>query len=252
VVILAVAAALYITQRKPGPDKPPPVATAPAPTAKPAPEEPAIKYPVAAAPAPEPLPTLDQSDGPLLGALSTLAGEAPVDRLVVPEGLVRKVVVTIDNLPNTEVAERLRPLRPAPGKFAVTGTEDAPTLDPANYNRYKPVVDVIRSLDDEQLVALYVRYYPLFQEAYENLGHPPEYFNDRLIEVIDHLLATPEVRDPIALTQPNVLYEFADPKLEALSAGQKVLIRMGPTNATVVREKLRVLRAKLVEQAPRK
>jgi len=253
VVGLAIAAAVYITQRKPQVAKSPAPVTAPAPLPKEAPpEEPAIKYPVAAAPAPEPLPALDQSDAPLLGALQGLAGQIALDRLVVHEGLVRKFVVTVDNLPNNKAAERLRPVWPVAGKFAVSGTEDAPVLDPANYNRYKPLIDVLRAVDDDQLVALYVRYYPLFQQAYEGLGHPPEYFNDRLIEVIDHLLATLEVKDPIALARPNVLFEFADPKLEALSAGQKVLIRMGGENGAVVREKLRVLRAKLVEQPQRK
>jgi len=123
-------------------------------------------------------------------------------------------------------------------------------LDPSNYGRYKPLVQLIRSTDTKSLISTYSRYYPLFQEAYESLGHPPEYFNDRLIEVIDHLLATPELEGPIALAQPNVLYEFADPKLESSSAGQKVLIRMGAENAKVVKEKLRELRGELVTQHP--
>ena len=108
-------------------------------------------------------------------------------------------------------------------------------LDPANYERYKPLVQLIGSMDTQQLFSTYTRYYPLFQQAYESLGHPPQYFNDRLIEVIDHLLATPELQGPIALAQPNVQYEFADPKLESRSAGQKVLIRMGSDNAKSVK-----------------
>ena len=79
-----------------------------------------------------------------------------------------------------------------------------------------------------------------------------KYFNDRLIEVIDHLLATPDVKDPVALTQPNVQFEYADPKLESRSAGQKVLMRMGSANAAAVKAKLRALRARLVEQKPAK
>ena len=49
--------------------------------------------------------------------------------------------------------------------------------------------------------------------------------------MIDHLLATPEIEGPIRLVQPKVLYEFADPELEARSAGQKLLLRMGAANA---------------------
>jgi hypothetical protein len=112
------------------------------------------------------------------------------------------------------------------------------------------MVQLLRSTDTQRLVATYVRYYPLFQQSYENLGHPPQYFNDRVIEVIDRLLDTPDVRGPIALTQPNVQYEFADPKLESLSAGQKMLIRMGSDNAKSVKDKLRELRSALVAQQP--
>jgi hypothetical protein len=159
-------------------------------------------------------------------------------------------VVTIDNLPNEDVAERIRPIRPTPGKFAVSGPEEAPTLDPANYQRYGPMVQLFGSTDTESLVATYTRYYPLFQEAYASLGHPPQYFNDRVVEVIDHLLATPDVQGPIALSQPRVQFEYADPKLEALSAGQKTLLRMGSANAKVVKDKLREVRAALVAQRP--
>jgi hypothetical protein len=97
-------------------------------------------------------------------------------------------------------------------------------------------------MDTGKLVALYVRLYPLFQQAYRDLGYPDRYFNDRLVEVIDHLLATPSVPGPIKLAQPHVLYEFADPALEARSAGQKILIRIGPDNAARVKAKLRELR----------
>ncbi len=45
--------------------------------------------------------------------------------------------------------------------------------------------------------------------------------------------------------QPSVQYKYADERLEKLSAGQKVLIRMGRDNATVVKAKLRELEAAL-------
>jgi len=248
VVALSIGAALYISIKSPPAPAPHAPAAAPAPKAPP--EEPAVKYPIAATPAPDPLPPLNKSDEPLLGALADLIGKVPAQQFVVPQDLIRKIVVTIDNLPNPKVAERLRPVKPVTGRLATTGGEDALKLDPANYDRYKPLVQLIRSVDDEKLIAIYVRYYPLFQEAYENLGHPPQYFNDRVIEVIDHLLAAPELKDPIALAQPNVQFEFADAALESRSAGQKVLMRMGSANAAAVKEKLRALRTQLVEQKP--
>lgn len=251
VVGLTIGGILYFSQRHAPAPPAEPVVTVPE-AAPAAPAEDVIEHPLAAPEQPAPLPALNESDGPVHRALSELLGKDPVERFFVPDELVRHLVVTIDNLSTEKVAERIRPLRPVSGPFAVTGTEDAPILDPANYQRYEPLVQLIRTSDTQDLIAAYVRYYPLFQEAYESLGHPPRYFNDRVIVVIDHLLATPDVHDPIALARPNVQYEFADPKLEALSAGQKSLIRMGSQNAAIIKQKLREVRSALIAQKPEK
>jgi hypothetical protein len=244
VVGLSIGAIVYFSRSDRTATAEKPAAAIPAEPALP--QEPAIKHPIPAPPAPQPLPSLDESDVSFQNALAGLIGNESVERFIVSKDLVRHIVVSIDNLPEQKVAERLRPVRPAPDKFVVAGTDEAPVLDPANYERYTPLVQVIRSTDTQRLVATYARYYPLFQESYESLGHPPEYFNDRLIEVIDHLLETPDVQGPIALAQPGVQYEFADPALESRSAGQKALIRMGSENAAAVKHKLRELRAALI------
>jgi hypothetical protein len=251
VVGLSIGAIIYFARNDRVSPPPKPVAAAPAPELSVLPEEPAIKHPLPEPPAQEaPPPPLDQSDAPLQSALVDLISKESVDQFVKPKDLVRHIVVTVDNLSTEKVAERLRPVSPIPGKFVVSGSEEAPTLDPANYDRYKSLVMLFRSTETSRLIATYARYYPLFQQAYENLGHPPEYFNDRLIEVIDHLLATPELQEPIALARPNVQFEYADPNLEARSAGQKVLLRMGPENALAIKEKLREVRAALIAQQP--
>ena len=254
VVGLSIGAVVYRdkwwTDREAAPEEP----VAPAPVAAPpveaVPAEPAVKHPLPTAETDQALPALDGSDASMLGELGGVVGKESLERFVVPKDLVRHIVVSIDNLSTEKVAERIRPVKPTPGTFAVAGTEEAPVLDPANYSRYQPLVRMVGSTDTQQLVAIYTRYYPLFQEAYENLGHPPEYFNDRVIEVIDHLLLTPDLQGPIALSRPNVLYEFDDPKLESRSAGQKALIRMGSENAKVIKNKLRELRGELVAKQP--
>lgn len=249
VVGLSVGAVVYLSWRDEAVPTPEPVVAAPSQPAV-VPEEPAVRHPLPTSEKQEPLPSLEESDQPVQSALAELIGKEPVERFLIPESLIRHIVVSVDNLSEQKVAERIRPVKPTPGRFAVAGSEESPVLDPANYERYKPMVQMVRSLDTERLIATYTRYYPLFQEAYESLGHPPQYFNDRLIEIIDHLLATPDVQSPIVLVQPNVLYEFADPKLESRSAGQKALIRMGSDNASVVKEKLRELRTALVARQP--
>jgi hypothetical protein len=242
VVGLSVGAVWYFGNREKA-APPQPVVEAPPPVA---PEEPAIKHPLPESPTQERLPPLAESDLPAQSALTDLFGHESVQKFVVPEDLIRHFVVTVDNLPEQKVAQRLRPVRPTPGMFAAGGTDEEPVLDPTNYARYEPLMKLVRTTDTQRLVATYTRYYPLLQDAYANLGHPPQYFNDRMVEVIDNLLATPDVPGPIKLARPGVLYEYADPKLEALSAGQKLLIRMGPENAAATKAKLTELRAALV------
>jgi hypothetical protein len=123
-------------------------------------------------------------------------------------------------------------------------------LSPENYARYDSLVNMVSGANADELEATYRRFYPLMQEAFGQLGYPDGYFNDRVIAVIDHLLATPEPEEPVRLLQPHVLYEFADPELEALSGGQKLLIRMGPDHAARIRTVLENFRTRIAK-APR-
>lgn len=224
------------------PQQPPPASSPP---------EPAIQHPVPpTAPTSAPLPDLSASDLGVGAALTQAVGAAAVAAYLVPENLVRHIVVTVDNLPRQKVALDRRPIVPAPGSFLVTGDELHATLDPQNFRRYTPMVDALRAVDMQRLAAVYLHFYPLFQAAYQSLGYPNGYFNDRLVKVIDDLLATPQLDEPIDLVRPNVMYVFADQTLEARSAGQKTLLRMGPDNAAVVKSKLSELRSIITTTAP--
>lgn len=250
VLIVASAALLFYSSRHQpaAPPPPPTAATAPAPPPAP-PAPPPIEHPVPAPSASQPpLPSLRASDSLLRRALDSLVGSRAARGLFKPDMLVRHIVVTIDNLPRKHAAVELRPIRDVPGSFMAQGTDQDSTLDPANYKRYDPYVQALQHVDVKQFASWYLRLYPLFQQAYQDLGYPHGYFNDRLVQVIDDLLATPTVRGPIKLVRPNVNYLYADPKLEQLSYGQKLLLRMGPKNAAIVKAKLRQLRAVIVEQ----
>lgn len=227
-----------------------PAETRPAPAAggAPAPEIPPLRETPDLAPE-IPLPALDESDAEMRSALTELAGAAPVEAWLKPEQVIRNVVVTIDNLPRAALDQEQRPLEPAPGEFVTSGSEDAPVLDEANFDRYTSFVRRVAALDAEGLAALYVHYRPLFNEAYRDLGYPEGNFDVRLVEVIDHMLAAPVVEGPIRLTRPRVMYEYADESLERSSAGHKLMIRMGPENAAVIKDKLRELRAALTGRA---
>jgi hypothetical protein len=109
---------------------------------------------------------------------------------------------------------------------------------------------VVDAVDPQALVTWYVHAYPLFQQAYRQLGYPKGYFNDRLIVAIDDMLAAPEPAQPPAVVRSKAYYVYADPALESLSTGQKLLLRAGPANAVKIKAKLRAIRAALTGQAP--
>lgn len=195
-----------------------------------------------------PLPPLEESDPEALESASAVFGAQAVAEYLVPDDIVRKIVVTIDNLPREKVSMRVRAVRAVPGRFQAEGELEEATLGVANFARYRPVVGIVSAADPTEVVGHFLRFYPLFQEAYEELGYPGMSFHDRVIEAIDDLLAAPEVDPGVRLVRPKVLYEFADPDLEGRSAGQKMLMRMGGDNAAIVKDKLRQIRAELIRR----
>jgi len=236
--------------------EPPATNLAPLPTTVAPPAKPVIEHPVAplaeeleaAAPVldlEQPLPKLQESDMPMAEILARLFADQKLDRFFILEHFIERFVVMVDNLPRSQLPKTHRPIRQTPGTFLARGERDQLTIDPANYQRYTPLVNILAALDTKQTVAVYKRLYPLFQEAYENLGYPDAYFNDRLIEIIDHLLTAPQVVDPVYLIQPKALYLFADPDMEELSAGRKILVRCGPENAIRIKSILRDYRKEL-------
>jgi hypothetical protein len=191
------------------------------------------------------LPPLDGSDAAVAEALKGFAGSSALGALLNPEHVIQRIVATIDSLPRQKLSPDALPIRGAKGTFEAGAENGRVEIDPRNYERYEPYAQIADAIDAKALVAWYVRFYPLFQEAYRQQGYPDGYFNDRLVVVIDHLLETPDLRGPVALARPGVLYEFADPALEQRSAGQKLLMRSGPENERAIKAKLREIRAAL-------
>ena len=229
---------------------PAPAAPQPATPAATGPEHPIEAAGAEAAAQQPPLPALADSDPAMQDAMAAIFGKAPLDRIFHLQQIVQRFVATIDNLPRQTAALQKMPVQPVGGSLKTTQAGDQTVLAADNASRYTPYVQVMEAADTTRLVATYVRFYPLFQKAYEDLGYPGKYFNDRLVFVIDHLLAAPEPTGPIALVQPKIVYKFADPELDSMSAGQKIMVRMGRDNELRVKARLRAIRQALVGNPP--
>ena len=271
--LAVLAGAAWFWWPQPAPEAPAPSSTpmAPAPPAPPVPASAAsdqahIQHPIEAitvAPArhAEPVPPLASADSYVRQLLAELLSNADIGRFLQLGDFVRHLVATVDNLPREHAPPLIWPINPMPGHFS-TGAGDGsdpvgPTeINPKNDARYSAFVNFVESIDAAKAVALYVRLYPLFQEAYVELGYPKGHFNDRLVTVIDHLLTTPlmvgalqvqrvEVKGPYPAMRPWVTYQFVDPALARLSVGQKMLLRSGSANQQRLLNKLRAFRALL-------
>jgi Protein of unknown function (DUF3014) len=259
----ALVGAFFWGQRQ----KPIPPAPAPAPVVvpaapdvpPPAPPEPAIRYPVdsAGSPSHSPLPSLDNSDDYFGKALTDLLGRKNLTSFLALDGIARRLVATVNNLATDSATAELWPVNRTAGRFEAEAGAVGSVISDKNPDRYAPFVRFVDEVDSARAVALYLRVYPLLQRAYEDLGFPGHYFNDRVVEVIDHLLATPDVVHPIKVKRvvlegaprpPTAggLYLFEDPALEARSSGQKILLRMGADNARKLKAKLTDLRQRIV------
>ncbi len=261
-VALALAGAWWWGWRPgaaPGAGPAAPVA-APAPAPAAAASQPArLHHPLDAVAEPDPaLPPPAEAGERVRRELDALLGARQVADFLQVDGFVRRAVATVDNLARPQAPARLWPVQPTPGRFAVAGPADAPVQAIAadNAARYRAFVAFAEGVPLDAAVRLYARLYPLFQAAYEELGYPGRYFNDRLVEVLDQLLATPEPAAPLAVQltrvggevpslRPWVRYEYADPQLESLSSGAKLLLRMGPDNARRLKAVLAQLRQRV-------
>ena len=220
----------------------------------------AIRYPieVAAPVASSAEAAAAKAPSTLADALAEVLGERAVLQWLNVDSFAHRVAVTVDNLARPHAPAHFWPVHPTPGRFATGPAGVVQAIASVNSTRYSAFVAWVDTLDVGQVAALYRRLYPQFQRAYENLGYPGRYFNDRVIAVIDHLIETPEVAEPVEVNlahvrgpiqpaRPWVMVEFSDPELEERSSGQKLMLRIGSANAYRIKAKLMELRAALTQ-----
>ncbi|MCB1663994.1 MAG: DUF3014 domain-containing protein [Pseudomonadales bacterium] len=187
------------------------------------------------------LPKLDHSDDEVLDGLSTLSPLLEWYIWLYTDEVVRKFVAVIDNIAEGKIVSKYISI-PQPAKTfkGLIDESEKHYLDPQSYERYNIYADIFDSLKTEDMVNLYWRYFPLFEEAYKELGYSDDRkFHGTMLNAIDSLLAAPIIHDRIELVpRTSVIYKFADPTLESLPSAHKQLIRMGPRNMLIIFRKL--------------
>lgn len=253
IIVIAVVIAVFIIgyamwpggedpAPEPAPEPVTPAPTLPAPepadpTPREPPEEPRRQ---AAEPEPEPevsLPPLADSDAFVRERL------APMDlpEAWVEQGdYVRRLAVLAENAGRgTYPRRQLEFLEPA-SPFRVVERGDRVFVDPASYRRYDRYVAELTEVDPDAVAGLLETLTPLVEAALQEVGvaaPPGDVFGSALREVLE----VPVLSAEVELVQPHVMYEYADPEIEALSPLQKQVLRMGPDNVRALQEYLRAV-----------
>jgi hypothetical protein len=205
-----------------------------------------------------PLPMLMESDPVVLDTLEGMIGEAAVMQYLVNDNLISRMVATVVTMGGRQIPGVVQVVQGPESDFEATVNDQAEPIrnqegdeipqfvvDPANYRRYTPYVELLEAVDTATLVENFDRHYSLFQQAYRQMGYADGEFSERLLAVIDEMLATPEVTDPVNLVKPEAYFLYTNPDLESRTAAQKILLRMGPENASRVKLKLSEIRTAL-------
>lgn len=196
----------------------------------------------------ESLPILSQSDPYIEKEIIKLADGMNVSDLIRTPNLAQQAAVFVDNFAQGDLLSNNSPIKGPSQRFTAVDINGKTYLNPDSYHRYDMYANLLSSLDPDELVATYQQMYPLFEEAFTDLGYANMDFNERVKQAIQEVLDAPIIEDPIELSSVSVNYQFVDPKLENLPAAQKLIIRMGPDNAKKIKNVLRELENQLNQE----
>jgi len=236
VIVVGAVAWMQFTGGEPEPEPAPPP---PPPVAKvdPSPPEPP--------PAPIVLPPLDDSDDTLRAMIEGLSAHPRLGDAIAVDSMARIFVTAVVAIANGESPRAMLLYLEPEQSFAIAERDGKVVIDPASFERYTWITGVFSSLDATGAAKLYVDLEPLFDEAYADIGYPGERFRDALATAMGVLATTPVPEGYVEVRRGNVLWEFRDPALEALSPPQKHLLRMGSANVRLIQSKIREFQAAL-------
>jgi hypothetical protein len=157
---------------------------------------------------------------------------------------VRRFAVLAENASRGLVPRRQLAFLAPNEPFVIAQRDDRLFIDPVSYTRYDGYVARLEGIAPDRLASLLSTLDPLVEAALLEVGvdAPP---GAVLTEAMRQALSVPVLDGEVELVQPGVMYQFADPELEALPQFHKQLLRMGPNNLTRFQAYLRQLSAEM-------
>jgi len=179
---------------------------------------------------PAKLPPLDRSDPDVIGFLLE-ASDGGFQSWLIQEHLIRKFVRAMNALEEGKLVSQYRPFNDPEVPFKADNTGQTWQVNMENYSRYTPYIASLEQVGPERLAEIYQHYYPLLQQAYEELGVKKGDFKEVTIGALTRITKAPMPPQDATLSRPSVTFKFSAAELEQRSPVEKLLFRMGPENA---------------------
>ena len=191
------------------------------------------------------LPPMEDMDAFLRPLLAALSSRPELADWLATDDLVGQLASAIDQAAaGNSPARDFKVIKPA-GPFDTSGRGNQRFIDPSSYRRYDSLVQTVTSTDATRVAVIYKTIRPRLNEAYRRMGNPDGDVDRAMARVLDILLDTPVLKDPIPIVADEGAWLYADEELEGRPPTQKQLLRMGPANVERLLTWLRALQAAL-------
>ncbi|MGH7804143.1 MAG: DUF3014 domain-containing protein, partial [Candidatus Binatia bacterium] len=178
-------------------------------------ETPLAQTPTPAPPTPTPGPTLTPAaeetlDDLVRRVVGGLSSHPQVLKLLATPGLMRRFVVSVDNVAEGKSPrQNLVALDPR-DDFAVSRRGERIFVDPKSYARYDPVAEAIDSIDVAGVAAAFAELEPRLDQTYRELGYPDRRFREVLKRALERLERVPVPSERVELRAKVKSYRFTD------------------------------------------
>jgi hypothetical protein len=191
------------------------------------------------------LPPLVLTDPIVRDLLAKLSTRPELAAWLATDGLIRNVVVCVENVAGGETPVRhLRALAPK-APFRAEQRARTFAVDARSFSRYDGLADTAASMNGSGLARIYSILKPRLVDAYRELGHVDGDIDAAVEKAIVVLLQAPTIDGTETLISKVLSYKYERPELEGLAPAQKQLLRMGPRNVRVVQDHLRLIAREL-------
>ncbi|NPC82649.1 DUF3014 domain-containing protein, partial [Pyxidicoccus fallax] len=198
-----------------------------------------------------PLPPTAETDALLRERLAGASTAPEFAAWLREQDLLRRFVAVVANVASGDSPRAVVGFLAPSGGFQARKKAGKEFIDRKSYARYDAIGRGVGSLNADVLVSTYQEVRGLAERLHRESAPPGSTFDATLQRAFEQVLAVPVLDGDVEVVAKGAMYVYADPAHEGLTAAQKHLLRMGPTNLRLIQGKVREVSQRLNARAER-